>query len=180
MDQRWYVGVPHADGVVECGSEQQDQGLVECHAHNRTGMLFVFVLLCHRDRVPQDQFALVVARRQELQFRDHYHRRYHRMVSILQIIQLFLGVRFYHPQVYLLVLCRAVEDIIDLVPSHGIYFDRKLMHHFLLLVLWLFGQSGCSAMHIPPSYYAVRTTGNQHIVFLTAYINHVKECNSVP
>ena len=87
--------------------------------------------------------------------------------------QLSLGISFDHPLVNDRAFPAAVQDLVDVVPGHGVNLSGKLMLHFLVLVLRLLGQARYIRRDIPSPDHKISAASNQHIVFAVVDVNHV-------
>lgn len=90
------------------------------------------------------------------------------------IRKLSLRISLHHPLIDSGRLTTAVQDLIDIVPSHRMNFNWKLMLHLLILILWLPCQNWEIGRYIPTPDNKISATSNEHIVLGIINVNHIQ------
>lgn len=92
----------------------------------------------------------------------------------IDIAEFPLAISLDHPLPDGCAFASAVQNFIDVVPGHRMYFLTELMLHLLILILWLFGQNRNVASDIPAPDQAICAAGDQHLVLTIADEHHIQ------
>jgi hypothetical protein len=92
----------------------------------------------------------------------------------IRVEELTLRVSLHHPFKDLRSLPRAVENLVDVIPSHSMYFDLELVLHFLILIFRLFGEEWNIGRDIPTFDHEIAAACYEHIVFGVIDVDHVE------